>query len=175
MRWANFDLLLNGGISWFLRNTARESGSAALEADSKHLLSDVMSSAGVWVGLFVVQLTRWEFLDSILAFVVSILVARMGIGLVLKSSSHLMDESYEVGEDKIREVLLRHKSKFIDFHYLKTRMHGGLFFAEMHLTVDGSLSVKDAHQLTDHLQEDLKKEFPNLRVTIHIEPKKQRK
>ena len=86
---------LNGGLSWFLRSTARKSGSAALEADSKHLLSDVISSAGIWVGLFVVQLTGWAFLDSILAFAVSILIARMGIGLVLKSSSHLMDESYD--------------------------------------------------------------------------------
>lgn len=162
---------LNGGVSWFLRSTARKSGSAALEANSKHLLSDVISAVGVWIGLFGVQLTGWEFLDSILAFAVSILIAKMGIRLVLKSSSHLMDESYEYGEDKIREVLLRHKSQFIDFHNLKTRSHGGLFFAEMHITVDSSLSVKDAHQLTDHLQEDLKKDLPRLQVTIHIDPK----
>ncbi|MFH0897827.1 MAG: cation diffusion facilitator family transporter [Candidatus Bathyarchaeota archaeon] len=161
---------LNGGLSWFLRSTARKNGSAALEGDSKHLLSDVISSAGVWVGLFIVQLTGWAFMDSILAFAVSILIARMGIGLVLKSSSHLMDESYKEGEDKIREVLLRHKSQFIDFHYLKTRLHGGVFLAEMHLTVDSSLSVKDAHNLTDHLQEELKKELPTANLTIHIEP-----
>jgi cation diffusion facilitator family transporter len=165
---------LNAGISCFLRRTAKKIGSAALEADAKHLLSDVMSSAGIWVGLFVVQLTGWEFLDSVLAILVSILIARIGIGLVLKSSSHLMDESY-VGEDKIREVLLRHKSQFIDFHKLKTRMHGGIAFAEMHLTVDGSLSVEDAHQLTDHLQEDLRKELPKLQVTIHVEPIKPKK
>ena len=163
---------LNGGLSWFLRSTARKSGSAALEGDSKHLLSDVISSVGVWVGLFIVQLTGWEFMDSILAFVVSILIVRMGIGLVLKSSSHLMDESYKDGEDKIREVLLRHKSQFLDFHYLKTRLHGGVFLAEMHLTVDSSLSVKDAHDLTDHLQEELKKELPKINLAIHIEPKK---
>ncbi len=166
---------LNGGLSWLLKSTARKSGSAALEADSKHLLSDVISSAGVWVGLFVVQLTGWAFLDSILAFAVSILIARMGIGLVLKSSSHLMDESYEDGKAKIREVLLRHKSQYIDVHSLKIRLHGNLIFAEMHLTVDSSLSVKDAHHLTDHLEEDLKKDLPNLHITIHIEPKKQRK
>lgn len=166
---------LNGGLSWFLRNTARKSGSAALEADSKHLLSDVISSAGIWVGLFVVQFTGWAFLDSILAFVVSILIARMGIGLVLKSSSHLMDESYDDGKEKIRQVLLRHKSQYINVHNLKTRLHGNLIFAEMHLTVDNSLSVKDAHHLTDHLEEDLKKDLPNLHITIHIEPKKQRK
>jgi len=165
---------LNGGISWFLRRTARKIGSAALEANSKHLLSDVISSAGIWIGLFIVQLTGWESLDSILAIAVAGLIARMGIGLVLKSSSHLMDESYSIGEDKIREVLLRHKSQFIDFHKLRTRMHGGIVFADMHLTVDGALSVEDAHRLTDHLQEDLQKELPKLHVTIHVEPKQKK-
>jgi cation diffusion facilitator family transporter len=165
---------LNGGVSWFLSSTARKSGSAALEADSKHLLSDVISSVGVWVGLFVVELTGWAFLDSILAFAVSILIARMGVGLILKSSSYLIDESYE-GEDKIREVLRRHKSQYVNFHNLKTRLHGNSIFAEMRLTVDSSLSVKDAHHLTEHLENDLKKDIPSLHVTIHIEPKIQRK
>ena len=114
-------------------------------------------------------------MDSILAFAISILIARMGIGLVLKSSSHLMDESYGDGKEKIREVLLRHKSQYIDFHDLKTRLHGDLIFAEIHLTVDSSLSVKNAHDLADHLEEDLNKELPKLHVAIHIEPKKQRK
>jgi cation diffusion facilitator family transporter len=163
---------LNGGVSRFLGSTSRKTGSAALQADSKHLLSDVISSAGVWVGLFVVQLTGWAFLDSILAFAVSILIARMGVGLVLKSSSHLMDESYE-DEDKIREVLRLHKSHYVNFHNLKTRLHGALVFAEMHMTVDSSLSVEDAHHLADHLENDLKKDIPNLHVTIHMEPKKQ--
>ena len=162
---------LNGGVSWFLGSTARKSNSAALEADSKHLLSDVISSAGVWVGLFVVQLTGWAFLDSILAFAVSILIARMGVGLVLKSSSHLMDESYR-GEAKIREVLRDHESQYVNFHSLKTRLLGDSIFAEMHLAVDSSLSVKDVHHLTDHLEHDLKKGIPNLHVTIHIEPRK---
>ncbi len=162
---------LNGGLSWFLRSSAKKCGSAALEGDSKHLLSDVISSAGVWIGLFIVQLTGWGFMDSVLAFGVSILIARMGIGLILKSSSYLMDKSSKEGEEKIREVLLRHKSQFIDFHNLRTRSHGGLLFAEMHLTVDGSLSVKDSHDFTDHLQEELKKEVPTISLTIHVEPK----
>ena len=71
----------------------------------------------------------------------------------------------------ICEVLLRHKSQFIDFHNLRTRRHGNQIFAEMHVTVDSSLSVKEAHDLTDHLQEELRKELSTIRLTIHIEPK----
>lgn len=163
---------LNAGLSRFLARTGRKSGSAALEGDAKHLLSDVISSAGVWVGLFVVQLTGWNFMDSVLAFIVAALIARMGLGLVLKSSHHLMDRSAEEEEKQIRKILLRHRSQFVDFHDVKTRRHGNQVFAELHLSVDGSLSVREAHDLTDHLEEDLKQELPNINITIHVEPKK---
>jgi cation diffusion facilitator family transporter len=163
---------LNGGLSWFLVRTAKKNGSAALEGDAKHLLSDVISSAGIWVGLFIVSLTGWSLVDPILAFVVAALIARMGLGLILKSSSRLMDNSCKAEEDKIREVLLRHKFRFIDFHDLKTRRNGNLVFCELHLSVDGSLSVQEAHDLTDHLENELKQELPNANLTIHVEPKK---
>ena len=163
---------LNAGLSCFLARTARRSGSAALEGDAKHLLSDVISSAGVWIGLFVVQLTGWNFMDSILAFVVAALIARMGIGLILKSSHHLMDRSCKEEEEKMKEILARHRFRFIDFHNVRTRRHGNQIFAELHLSVDGSLSVKEAHDLTDHLEEEIKEELPSMNLIIHIEPKK---
>lgn len=163
---------LNAGLSWFLARTARRSGSAALEGDAKHLLSDVISSAGVWIGLFVVQLTGWNFMDSILAFVVAALIAKMGIGLILKSSHHLMDRSCKEEEEKMKEILARHRFRFIDFHNVRTRRHGNQIFAELHLSVDGSLSVKEAHDLTDHLEEEIKEELPSMNLIIHIEPKK---
>lgn len=162
---------LNGGLSWFLAHTARKSESAALQGDAKHLLSDVMSSIGVWIGLFLVQLTGWKPIDSILAFAVSALIARMGIGLVLQSSQFLMDRSAEE-EDRIIEVIRRHEAQFIDFHDVKTRRHGNQVFAELHLSVDGSLSVEEAHDLTDHLEEELKQELPTVNLTIHVEPRK---
>jgi len=162
---------LNAGLSWFLARTARRSGSAALEGDAQHLLSDVISSVGVWIGLFIVQLTGWTSLDSILAFVVAALIARMGLGLVMKSSQFLMDRSCKEEEEEIREVLMRHKSRFVDFHDVKTRRHGNQVFAELHLSVNGSLSVKEAHDLTDHLEEELRQELPNITLTIHVEPK----
>jgi divalent metal cation (Fe/Co/Zn/Cd) transporter len=69
-------------------------------------------------------------------------------------------------------VLLRHKFRFIDFHDMKTRHNGNQVFCELHLSVDGSLSVAEAHDLTDHLENELKEELPTANLTIHIEPKK---
>jgi cation diffusion facilitator family transporter len=167
-----FATALNAGLSWMLIKTAKSCGSPALEGDAKHLFSDVISTVGVWIGLFVAQLTGWNFLDSVLAFMVAALIIRMGVGLVLKSSNRLMDQSCIEEEKKIIEVLGRHKFHFIDFHDLKTRRHGNQVFAELHLSVDGSLSVKEAHDLTDHLEEELKEEQPNVNLTIHVEPPK---
>ena len=167
-----FATALNAGLSWLLIKTAKSCGSTALEGDAKHLFSDVISTIGVWLGLFVAQLTGWYFLDSVLAFIVAALIIRIGIGLVLKSSNRLMDQSCEEEEKMIIEVLSRHTFNFIDFHNLKTRRSGIHVLAELHLSVDGSLSVKEAHDLTDHLAEELKEEQPNINLTIHVEPPK---
>ncbi len=167
--------LLNGGLSWLLSKTAKICGSAALEGDSKHLMSDVISTIGVWIGLFITQLTGWSFLDPVMAFVIASLIIRMGLGLILKSSNRLMDQSCETEENKITEILGRHTFQFIDFHNLKTRRVGKQVFAELHLSVDGKLSVKEAHDLTDHLTEELKIEQPNVTLSIHIEPPKKYK
>jgi len=165
-----FATALNAGLSLLLIRTAKSCGSSALEGDAKHLFSDVISTVGVWIGLFVAQLTGWAFLDSVLAFLVAILIVRMGVGLVLKSANRLMDQSCRKEEEKIMEVLGRHSYQFIDFHDLKTRRSGNQIFAELHLSVDGSLSVKQAHDLTDHLEEELKEEQPNVKLIIHVEP-----
>ena len=163
--------LMNGGLSWFLGRAAKKSGSAALAGDSKHLLSDVISTVGIWIGLFIVSLTSWSIVDSILAFIVAAFIARMGGSLIFKSGQHLMDDSCKEEEAKIRDVLLRHKFRFIDFHDMKTRRNGSLVFCELHLSVDGSLSVQEAHDLTDHLENELKTELPTANLTIHVEPK----
>jgi len=163
---------MNAGLSLFLARAAKKNGSAALEGDSKHLLSDVISSAGVWLGLFVAELTGWSILDPALAFIVAALIVRIGAGLIWSSSTNLMDRSCPKEEKKIIEVLLRHKPNFFDFHELKTRRHGNRVFSELHLTVLGSLSVEEAHNLADHLEEELKKEMPLISLTIHLEPAK---
>jgi cation diffusion facilitator family transporter len=163
---------INAVLSWLLLKTSRECGSIALESDAKHLFSDVISSIVVWIGLLIAQISNWFFIDSFLAFLVAILIIRIGIGLCIKSSNRLMDQSCKEEEKKIMEVLQRHTFHFIDFHDLKTRRYGNQVFAELHLSVQGSLSVKEAHDLTDHLEKELIKDQPNIHLTIHVEPVK---
>ena len=165
-----FATALNGGLSWFLGRKAEENGSMALEGDSKHLLSDVVTSAGVAVGLLVAEYTGLAVLDPVMALLVAVLIVRMGVKLVLKSSRLLMDLHDPEEERRIMEVLESHVSDSVDFHDLKTRRSGNEVYAEVHLSVDPTLSVEEAHNLADHLEDDLRSELPNTRITIHVEP-----
>ncbi|MFC1802427.1 cation diffusion facilitator family transporter [Thermoproteota archaeon] len=167
-----FATVMNGGLSWHLSRTARDAGSMALEGDAKHLLSDVVTSVGVVVGLWVAQITGWNLMDPVIALVVSTLVLKMGLDLVLKSGGGLMDDHVPEVEEKLMTLLEHHKSRFVDFHNIKTRKSGNHIFAELHLSMDASLTVQEAHDFTDHLEEDIKKEMPEVTLTIHIEPQR---
>lgn len=164
----------NGFLSWILMRSSQETGSMALEGDAKHLLSDVVSSGGVIIGLFIGQKLKIPILDPILALIVSVLVFKMGAELVYKAGRELMDESCPEEEEKVRIVMDRHQHQFVDYHDLKTRKSGGMVYAELHLRVDGQMSVQEAHDFTDHLEEDLAEEVPNVVITIHVEPKEKR-
>lgn len=161
----------NGVLSWILMRSSKETGSMALEGDAKHLLSDVISSGGVVIGLFVGQQLNIPILDPIMALMVSALVFKMGVELVYKAGRELMDESSPETEEKVRAVMDLHQHQFVDYHDLKTRKSGEMVYAELHLSVDGKMSVQEAHDFTDHLEEDLAEEVPNVVITIHIEPK----
>ncbi len=67
-------------------------------------------------------------------------------------------------------VLDRHSSQYVDYHDVKTRRSGSQVFAELHLSVDGALTVQESHEFTDHLEEDLRNELPEVTITIHVEP-----
>jgi cation diffusion facilitator family transporter len=165
-----FATALNGGLSWYLIRRSKETGSIALEGDAKHLFSDVVTSVGVAGGLYFSQLTGWIQADAIIALAVSVLIIRMGAVIILKSSRVLMDDHSPETEEKIEALLDRHRSNFVDYHDIKTRRSGTQVFAELHLSIEGEMTVKEAHDFTDHLEEDLKKELPDVAVTIHIEP-----
>ncbi|MCJ7817779.1 MAG: cation diffusion facilitator family transporter [Candidatus Thorarchaeota archaeon] len=161
---------INAGISILLTRTAKSSGSMALEGDAKHLLSDVISTVGIWIGLVIVQITGWQFMDALLAFVVAILITRMGLGLIVRSLRRLMDHSCVEEEKTILSVLDEHHSDFIEFHDLKSRRQGNFVLAEIHLTVQDSMSVRMAHDIIDQIEKDLKEEASHIRLSVHIDP-----
>lgn len=165
-----FATSLNGLLSWLLMRTASKTNSMALEGDAKHLLSDVISSVGVAIGLYIGKILGIPLADPVMAMIVALLVLRMGIGLVLKAGGVLMDESCKDAEVDIRRIMDRHKTSFVNYHNLRTRKSGDRVFAELHLSLNGNLSVQEAHDFTDHLEKNFREELPSVTLTIHIEP-----
>ncbi|WP_306006782.1 cation diffusion facilitator family transporter [Aquicoccus porphyridii] len=163
--------ILNGVWCWVLLREGRRLRSPALVADGRHLLSDVVSSVGVAVGVLLAILTGWVLLDPILAALVAVNILWSGWRVVSTSLSGLMDEAVPEGElEQIRAVISDAAEGAIEAHDLKTRQAGQATFIEFHLVVDGDTSVTSAHDICDRIERALHAEFADAQVTIHVEP-----
>jgi cation diffusion facilitator family transporter len=163
---------INALLSFILLREARKSGSIALEGDSRHLLSDVISSLGVVLGLFIASITGWYILDPLLALLVAVIIIRMGVGIVRKASTDLMDQSCPEVERKIIEIM-NGTNGYIEFHDIRTRKNGTNYYAEFHLCVKGDMTVRDSHRLTDGIGARLNEDYPGIMVNIHVESEEQ--
>jgi len=163
--------LVNILVSKYLSRVAAATDSIALEADACHLQTDVLTSAGVLVGLVVVQLTGWSIIDPIFAIGVAAVIAKVAFDLTKKSSPGLLDSKLpDAEEQEICGILNQHLTHFISFHALRSRKAGARRHIDLHLVVDDNVSVRQAHGLCDHLEEEIGNHFPNTEVTIHVEP-----
>lgn len=167
--------VVNSGIAYMLLKESKMRNSPAFEGDAKHLFSDVLSSIAIWVGLAIVYFTGYSFIDSLLAIGVAAFITRIGLDLIIKSSNYLMDPASREADKKIREILESHRNLFSEYHELKTRRSGNMIFSELHLVVSDTMTVKEAHDIADHLEEEIKKELPDVNLTIHVEPESERK
>ena len=163
--------VLNAAWAWFLMREGRLHLSPALLADGRHLLTDVLSSVGVIVGVAIVVLTGIEKLDPIIAGLVAVNVLWNGWRIMRESVSGLMDESVP-NEDlaRVRDLIASNGAGAVEAHDVKTRRAGKLSFIEFHLVVAGDMTVSAAHDICDHLERVLRAAIPNTTVTIHVEP-----
>src|SRR6185436_6660433 len=150
--------------------------SPALVADGRHLLTDVFTSVGVIVGLLLVPLTGWHWLDSGLAALVAVNILWSGWGLMKESIGGLMDEALpEATLARVREIIAINAEGAIEAHDLRTRHAGRMTFIDFHLVVPSSMSVAVAHDTCDRLERAIRAEFPDALISIHIEPDNQAK
>lgn len=158
-------------VAMLLLRVSRAEHSIALEASARHLLSDVLTSIGVFAGVALVIATGWAPLDAIAAIVVGGNIVWIGAGLYRRSVSGLMDTRLpSEDETKIYGILDAHRSDIVEYHSLRTRQAGADRFLDLHLVVHRSLTVGQAHSLTDDLEQHVEDTLPGTDVTIHIEP-----
>ncbi len=163
--------VLNGFWATVLMRRARQMRSPALQADARHLFTDVISSVGVLAGLIVARLTGFEILDPLLAALVGLAILWSGWTLLRGSVGGLMDEAVEPPRlEQIRTLIAGSAKGAIEAHDLRTRHAGRTTFLDFHLVVPGSMSVSEAHEICDRIERALQKDTPGAVVSIHVEP-----
>ena len=162
---------LNVVWAYVLIRHGRSVGSPALQADGKHLMTDVVSSIGVLVGLALVYLFGWAPLDSILAALVALNILWSGWGVIRDSVGGLMDVAVpkEI-QHTIREVIAINAEGAIEAHDIRTRQAGKMTFIDFHLVVPGAMSVDAAHAICDTIEAKLREAVRDVQITIHVEP-----
>lgn len=161
----------NGVLAWRMMIGAKEHRSIALEADARHLYTDVWTSAGVFVGLVLAGLTGWLWLDPVLAMLVALNVLREGAHLAWRSVAGLMDSAIEPEVlARIEATLARHAGPGIRFDHLVTRQAAQRRFLDVHMHVPASWSLGRAAALRLDLEQALMNEVPGLRASIQLLP-----
>jgi cation diffusion facilitator family transporter len=163
--------LINGGTALVLLRAGRKHRSIVLEADGKHLLTDVWTSAGVLAGLLLVWLTGWNWLDPVLALLVALNILWTAWGLVKRSFDGLMDHALPEQEmAALRGAIEARLGPDMAFHALRTRQAGARRFIDFHLLVPGDQTVRRAHAVGEEVEAAVRALFDGAEVTIHIEP-----
>jgi len=167
---------LNGLLAWVMFKVAKQQRSIALEADAKHLVTDVWTSGGVVIGLLLVLYTGWLWLDAVVAMGVAVNILKEGFDLIWRSSQGLMDEAVEPQiQADIHQVLqgfehMRGEVQIIRFDHITTRQAGQRRFVDMHMHMPASWSLGRAAALRTSVEQALMSAVPGLRASIQLLP-----
>jgi cation diffusion facilitator family transporter len=168
--------IANAGWSWWLLREGKKAGSPALQADGRHLATDVGSTLGVLLGVLLAAALNWPQLDAILAGLVGLTILWSGWELIKQSVIGLMDVAVEPKTlHLIRDIISANAEGAIEAHDIRTRQAGKMTFIDFHLVVPGAMSVEQAHQICDGIELKLKDAVEHAQITIHVEPEEKAK
>jgi cation diffusion facilitator family transporter len=163
--------LINLGAATLLVRVGRQEQSLTVEADGRHLMTDVWTTIGVVLGVGLVWLTGFERLDPVIALVVAANIVRTGSSLVRDSMSGLMDKGLPEDDlGAVKSVLDRYSEGTVEFHALRTRKSGRRSFISVHVLVPGEWTVQAGHDFAERVEEDLRKAVGQATIFTHLEP-----
>ena len=163
---------MNYATARLMLQVARKHDSITIEADARHLLTDVWTSGGVLGGLLIILFVpQWQVLDPLIAVGVGLHIIYTGTGLLRRSVEGLMDTALSPREiHKTEQLIQAELPPGASFHALRTRKAGARRFIEFHLLVPGETSVRNSHVLCDRIEESITGQLAKASVTIHVEP-----
>ena len=162
--------LVNLFVARVLMRAGKQHRSITLEADARHLMTDVWTSGGVLIGVVLVTLTGWARLDPIVACLVAANIVWSGFGIIRKSVLGLMDTALPPAEvNKLEQALQPYVRNGVQYHALRTRESGARKFVSLHVLVPGLWTVTDGHRLLEKMEADIRSTLPNVTVFTHLE------
>jgi cation diffusion facilitator family transporter len=163
--------VVNVAVASLLIREGRRLRSITLEADGRHLMTDVWTSVGVIAGVAAVGITGWERLDPLIALAVAVNIFVVGVRLVHRSGGGLLDRALPDDDQRaIDDVLERARSQGIVFHGVRSRQAGRRAFVSLHVLVPGDWTVKQGHDLVEQLEGEIRNAVPGANVLSHLEP-----
>ncbi len=166
-----FASLINFSVARLLLNIGKKYNSITLEADAKHLMTDVWTSSGVILGVGAVAITGLTWFDPIIALAVALNIVRSGFNLMRKSIHGLMDITLPAHElEIITTILDTYKEQGIQFHALRTRQAAGRRFVSFHVLVPGEWTVNQGHNLLEQIERNICQKMDNTTIITHLEP-----
>jgi cation diffusion facilitator family transporter len=164
--------VVNGAVAYLLWQGSKRYRSVTLNADARHLLTDVWTTLGVVVAVALVNLTGWLILDPLIALVVALNVLWTGARLIRESGYGLLDTALpQADQETIARVLAPYRSEGIEFHALRTRSSGARRFVSLHVLVPGSWTVQQGHDLCERIELALRRAMTETTVFTHLEPR----
>ncbi len=157
-------------IGRYLRKTAKLTDSVALHADAAHITADIVTSAGILVGLGLVWLTKIHWIDPVCALALTAWIVYTAIKIARSTISLLLDETLPPEElDRIKNLIASHPD-VRGFHQLRTRKSGSHRHIDAHLLLDDDLSLLEAHRITEEIEDLIRSALPNVSISLHMEP-----
>ena len=170
-------IIIDYSRSRILYRAARKYNSQALEADALHFSTDIWSSsvvilglAGVWVARRSPNLHWLAQTDAVAAMIVAIIVVYVSIALGRRTIQALLDAAPKGLTEKVESTAAAVPG-VVDAHAVRVRPSGALWFIDLHVTMDGRRSLKDAHAATERIERAIFEIVPNADVTVHVEPR----
>ena len=163
--------LINLAVALVLLKAGKRYGSITLEADARHLMTDVYTTVGVLLGVGLVGLTNILWLDPVIALLVALNILFTGYKLLSQSGKALMDRAIPSDEiERVKSILDSYQPSGVSYHALRSRQAGSRKFLVVHLLVPGDWTVVQGHDLAEQIERQVLQAIPNSNLVTHVEP-----
>ncbi|MBC7326621.1 cation transporter [bacterium] len=164
------NILFRISLVKYFSKIRRETGSLSIFSLIGHYKGDLYNSVGIILGLLVVRITDIHLFDPLIAFVISFFFLKTAVIIYREAFHQILDRVPEDVYEKVSDILREHYPELTGFHKLRIRKAGNGLQMDMHILLPNGLSLQEAHDLSEHLENDIKEVFPSSVIVIHMEP-----